>query len=356
MTKILPLILSLSTLLLSLEIPLLKVEKHQFNKSIALNAQVIQLANAEQSISSLVSGHLEKYFVQPAQKVKKGQKVALIESIVLSKMSASYLALKKQLQAMGKNYKATQMLYEKGMVSMQDLNNQEIRKSEINSQLTALESQLQTLGIDAKKLHKATANFILYAHSEGTVSTLRKPLHSSVNTNEPVISIVKNQAYYIKSFLPLEYATKVQIGDKIVVKYDAKNIITHVTQILPKIDEQTQRVVILSSVDQKIHKLFINTYLQSTLYFGATTPLLAVKKSALSFFKNEWVVFVPKGEHEDEDQHKESPYDIEVVKIISQDENYVAIEGLHEGEEYVSEKSYYVKSQILKSSLGEHGH
>jgi len=392
MTKKLLTLLTLGATLFASGIPLEHVKMHNFNKSVALNAQVIQLANAEQSISSLVSGHLEKYYVKPAQKVIKGQKVALLESIVVSKMSANYIALKKQLDAVSKNFKATKDLYTKGMTSMQELNNQEIKKSEINAQLTALESQLNTLGIDASKLKKATANFVLYAHSGGTVSALVKPLHSSVNTDEPVISIVKNQAYYIKSFLPLEYASKVKLGDKIVAEYAGRDIVTYITQILPKVDETTQRVVVLSSVDEKVENLFINSYLKSTVYFGVENRHLAVKKSALSFFNNEWVVFVSNEdehhdeeegahheeesvhmdehgdegtedheEHDGEEEHgghneEEAPYTLEVVKIITQDEDYVAIKGLHEGEEYVSDKAYYVKSMILKGSLGGHGH
>ena len=360
MNKFTLLILSLTTLAFGVEIPLQKVKQYNFNKSVTLNAQVIQLANAEQSITSQIDGHLEKYFVQPAQKVKKGQKVARIKSITLSKMSASYLSLKKQLKAVEKNYKATQMLYAKGMSSMQDLNNQEIRRDEINAQLRTLESQLQTLGIDLNKLKNATADFILYAHSEGRVSALLKPLHSSISTDEAVISIVKDQAYYIKSFLPLEYAQKVKIGNKIMVKYSGKNILTHVTQVLPKVDEVTQRIVVLSSVDEKVENLFINTYLQSTLYFTQSSTHLAVKKSALSFFNNEWIVFVPKKEeheeHEKNEDHQEAPYTLAVVEIITQDEEYAAVLGLHEGEEYVSDKSYYVKSMLLKGTLGEHGH
>lgn len=391
MTKLLLTTLTLAASLLATQVPTQKVELHKFNKSVALNAQVIQLSNAQQSITSLVAGHLEKYYVKPAQKVKEGQKVALIESIVVSKMSADFLALKKQLNAADKNYNATKNLYEKGMTSMQALNNQEIKRSKINAQLTALELQLDTLGIDASSLKVATANFILRAHSAGVVSALLKPLHSSVNVSDSVISIVKNQAYYVKSFLPLEYATKVSIGDKIVVNYGGKDIVTHITQILPKVDEITQRVVVLSSVDEKVESLFLNTYLKSTVYFGDALSHTAVKKTALSFFNNEWVIFVPKMEEEhheeeaghdehseekheesghdenaeeDHDDHEEgehheeheAPYTLAVVKIIAQDDDYVAVEGLKVGEEYVSDKAYYVKSMILKGSLGGHGH
>ena len=111
MNKIL-LLLAVCVALFAEQIPLSKVQKHTFNTSVALNAEVIQLSNAQQSITSLVAGHLEKYFVQPAQRVKKGQKVALIESIVVSKMSADYLALKKQLEASEKNYLSVKIVFD----------------------------------------------------------------------------------------------------------------------------------------------------------------------------------------------------------------------------------------------------
>ncbi len=332
-----------------IKLPIQNTKMHAFKKSIELNAKVIQLSNAQQAITSLVSGHLEKYFVKPAQNVKKGDKIALIESIKVSKMSADYIALKKQLESVSKNYDSIKKLYEKGMTSMQKLNVEAIKKSEISAKLNALQSQLQTLGIATNSLKKATANFYLRSHSSGRVAALLKPLHSSVNTDERVASIVKNQAYYVKSYLPIEYATKVRLGDKIVINYANTEIVTHVTQIMPKLDEKTQRVVVLSSVDQKVKNLFIDIYVKSTLYFGDAKRYVAIKKSALSFFNNEWVVFVPKkGEGNDE-----LPFIPQVVEIITQDDEYVGVKGLNQGQEYVSGESYYVKSALLKSSLGD---
>ncbi|MEN4053092.1 MULTISPECIES: efflux RND transporter periplasmic adaptor subunit [Sulfurimonas] len=358
--KILTVLLTFGAVLFANEavLPTQKATLHSFKKSLALNAKVIQLSNAQQSITSLVSGHLEKYFVKPAEDVKKGDKIALIESIELSRMSAEYIALKKQYASAEKNYESVKKLYEKGMSSMAQLNAELIKKSNIAAQLTTLQSQLETLGIDTQKLHKATSNFILYAHSDGRVAALLKPLHSSVSTDEAVVSIVKNQAYYIKSYLPLEYATKVQAGDKIVVDYAGKKLTSHITQIMPKVDATTQRVIVLSSVDEPTQRLFLGVYLKATLYFAQADSFVAVKKSALSFFQNEWVVFVPskEDEHGEDEEHHEVPYSLKVVQIIASDENYVGVLGLREGEEYVSDKSYYTKSLLLKSSLGEHGH
>lgn len=343
-------ILLLASSLFSMEIPTKHADKRAFGKSIQLNSQVIQLSNAGQSVTSLVRGHLEKYYVEPGQKIKTGQRIALIESILVSKMTANFIALKKQYFALENNYLASKKLYKNGMVSMQEVNNQSIQKDAILADINSLKSQLKTLNIDADKLKKTTPNFTLYAHSDGRVSELLQALHTVILVDEAIVTIVKEQAFYIKSFVPLAFASDVKIGQKMTVNYNKRNIITHVTQVLPSVDEKTQRIVILSSVDEKADDLFINSYVQSTLYFSSKKEYVAVEKSALSFFNNEWVVFIAT------DEEHESPYETRVVVIVASDEKFVGINGLEVGEEYVSDKSYYVKSMMLKSSLGEHGH
>jgi len=386
---LLPLTLLLTTLY-SVEIPTEHAKLQKFGKAVALNAQVVQLSNAKQNIMSMVGGHIEKYYVKPAQKVKKGDKVALIESIMLSKMTAEYISLQEQYRALNKNYESTKKLYDKGMTSQQELNNQSIKRDAMRSQINALRSQLNTMGIRTKGLKRASSNYILYAHSDGKVAEILQPLHSVINEETPIVTIVKRSDSYIKSFLPLEYASKVKVGQRVVVKYGKNELMSHVTQIMPEVDQTTQRIVILSSIDDKTVELFINAYVGATLYFDATEQFVAVKKSALSFFNNEWVVFIAKAEeheegededhdekehgehegeaHEDDDHEEEAhgehgeheehevPYEVRVIEIIVEDENYAAVKGIEVGEEYVSAKSYYVKSMMLKSSLGEHGH
>ncbi len=332
----------------AVEIPTAKATKRAFFKNVELNAQIIQLPNAKQSIMSQVSGHIEKYFVKAGQKVKRGQKVVLIESITISKMTSNYISQKKQLIAQEKNYKATLALYKKGMTSLQALNRESITKDGLLAKLNALKSQLSTLGIKTSQLERASANFILYAHSDGIVSQILQPAHSSISQNTQIISLVKDKAYYLKSFLPLEYASKIKIGQKIVMHENGKNIISHVTEILPNVDATTQRIVLLSSIDEKVQNLYINAYTSATLYFGASKSFVCVKKSALSFFDNEWVVFVPT-----DGQGDENPYEIRVVEPVIADESFVGVKGIEEGEEYVSGKSYYVKSMLLKSSMGD---
>ena len=400
MNKILLSYLLILSVILADEIPIEKTTQRAFGKNVVLNSKIIQLSNAKQSIMSLVSGHIEHYYVKLGQKVQRGDKIAQIESILLSKMTAEYISLKKQFISLEKNYKAVHSLYKKGMASIQSINSQKMRKNEMLAKISALSSQLETLGINTKTLKKASANYILYAHSSGTVSQILQPLHGVVNENTPIVSIIKPKEFYIKSYLLLKYDSLVKIGQKLTIHYQNREIVTYIEQILPQLDEETQQIVLLSSLsqtDESQNRFYINTYLTSTLYFNKDKSYIAIKKFALSFFKNEWVVFVPKEEehHEEGEEHKEDekeeaghhdgdheeheegeeehhegeghgghgeheenevPYEVKVIEIITSDDEYVAIKGLDEDEEYVSDKSYYVKSLLLKSSLGGHGH
>jgi hypothetical protein len=101
----------------------------------------------------------------------------------------------------------------------------------------------------------------------------------------------------------------------------------------------------------KIKGIFIDSYLPMSIYIGDTKRYTAIRKSALSFYKNEWVVFVPKRD-DDGDTH----YEARVIKVVTSDSEYVGVLGIDIGELYVSDKSWYIKSMLLKSKLGEHGH
>ena len=373
-------LLTLTLTLFAEEIPLDTVKMHPFAKRIEANAQIIQLVNARQAVMSLVEGHIEKYFVKAGEKVTLHQKIALIDSISLSRMTSEYLSLKKQFAARNKNYLATRTLYKKGLASLEKLNEQSSAKDALLSRLNTLRTQLETLGIDTHTLSKPTSSYILRAHSSGIVANILQPLHAVVSPETKIVEIVKEQSFFLKSFVPLKYAREIRQARDITLHYLGEEIPSHITQILPNVDEHTQRIVVLSSIENNQSDLFNGAFVAATLYIPPMQNLPAVKKSALSFFNNEWVVFVPKHqtdhheeetdhdteahEGEDEEDHDEHehetdetvPYEARIVKIITEDDRFVAIEGLEAGETYVSDKSYYIKSMLLKSALGGHGH
>ncbi len=377
-------------------------------KIIQTNAQITQLSDQKQEVVSRLSGHIESYFVKTGEEVKDGDKVALIESMELSKMSAEYLALLQQAKAAKTQLITAKKLYKKGLTSQNELSKQIIALEEILAKQNALASQLRSLGIKPSKLTEATDQFTLYAHADGVVGKILAPLHTNVDKQTPLMTLVNQSGYYAVAYLGVNDAMK--ITDKTTGWIDVadKKYACHFVQLLPQIDEETQRAKVLFQIENSPKNLLLGAYTEMEISLEPYANVLMVKKSALTLFQGEWIVFIEthhdgheedeakhkeesehdhkshKDEHEEHsydtleveheehghdmheeeheghghDEHKEveSPYTPKVVKIIAYSGDDVAIEGIDRDDEYVSEGVYFVKSMMLKSSLGGHGH
>ncbi len=340
----------------SSEIKLENAEIREFGKTVELNSKVIQLPSSKQSLMALLDGRIVKYYVKEGDLVKKGDKIALIQSIELSKMSAEYLALKEQLKSIEENYDGNLILNKKDIVSKQELNLVNIQRKDIYAKLETITSQLKTLDIEVKDIKNTISEYTLFAYNSGIVSSLLKTEYSAVLKDTEIVSIVKEKSFYLKSYIPITYYEYLKLGQKISTNFNGKNIITYIEKILPELDEMTQRIIVLSRIDDEQIKLYSNLYLGSTLYYETDKKYISVRKSAITFMNNEWVIFIPNEEETSHTEDKEQEFKSLDIKIIQENDEYVAVEGIEENQKYVRDEPYKVKSLVLKSSLGEHGH
>ncbi len=369
----------------------IKLEKAQLKplgKIVTTNAKVTQLSNQKQQIVSILGGHIENYFVESGAKVKKGNKVALIQSMELSKMTAEYIALSKQIEAARYDLDTAEKLYQKGVGSRQEKNAKLIALQEIKSKRNTLRSQLKALDIDPDRLKEATDALILIAHADGIVGELLVPLHSTVDAQTPLITLVQQSGYYALAYLSVDDAMKVTPKSKGRITLAGERYPCTFIQLLPEVDSETQRAQVLFWIENDPKKLLLGAFAEIEILLPPYRESVMVRQGALTLFNGEWVVFIPQEEehhnaesqsdHREEEHHKEeagrdeadhkeeddhghesdetAPYLPQVVKIIAYSGEDVAVEGIKAGETYVSDGVYFIKSMILKSSLGEHGH
>ena len=350
-------------------------------KVIRTNAEITQLSDQKQQIVSRLPGHIENYFVKPGSHVNKGMKVAELTSIALSKMTAEYLALKVQERAAASQRKTAEILYKKGLGSRNELNNKIVSLERIRGKRNALAASLRSLGIDPEALKAPTDRLILKAHAEGTVGRILVPLHANVDAQTPILRIVKSRGYYAVAYMKIEDALKVDDQSKATVTLMNKHFSASFIQLYPQVDEETQRAKVLFSLKGETGKLLLGAFVPIQVEIAPFIKAVTLKRSALTLFQGEWVVFVPKAddqedEHKAAEHHKEDeaedeghegeehhhdeahevPYAPRVVEILAYSGDRVALKGIEAGEAYVSEGVYFVKSLLLKSSLVEHGH
>ncbi len=109
---------------------------------------------------TLLDGRIKEYFVKVGEKIEKGQKIALIESIELSEMTSEYVSLKRQYVSLNQNYNANKKLYKKGIVSLETLNTVSIQRNEMLAKIETLKSQLKTLGLNPKNINSTSSKYI----------------------------------------------------------------------------------------------------------------------------------------------------------------------------------------------------
>jgi len=333
---------------------------------LSTNAKITQLSNQQQEIVSILGGHIESYYVKQGAEVKSGDRVVLIKSLELSKMTAEYLSLKKQIEASQLDLNTAQELYQKGVGSKQERNSRVISLQEIKSKKNTLISQLKALGISTDDLNATTDELILYAHADGVVSELLVPLHSTVNAQTPLIRLVNQSGYYAVAYLSVDRAMQIDSHIEGWLTLAKQRYRCSFVQLLPKVDPITQQAQILFKIDDDPKKLLLGAYAQIDISIPPYREAVMIKRSALSLFDGEWVIFLPledeahedadHTEHKDHDEHDEVPYTPQVVQIIDYSGESVAVEGVSSGVEYVSSGVYFVKSMLLRSSLGGHGH
>ncbi|WP_457594284.1 efflux RND transporter periplasmic adaptor subunit [Hydrogenimonas sp.] len=370
-----------------------------FGKQLHVNAKIVQLSNQRQQIVSRLGGHLEKYYVEPGKKVKKGDKIAQIQSLELSRMSAEFIALGKKLEAARARLESTESLYKKGLASGHDLNREQIALASIEAERNAVASQLASLDIDTASLKKPTDTLVIRAHADGLVSRLLVPLHTNLSAQTPIISLVQSSGYYAIAYIGVAEALKMPKKVEGRLKIDGIGFKCRYLYLLPKVDEETQRAQMLFWIESEQQPLLLNAFAEMEINLPPFETYVAVKRTALTMFEGEWVVFTPAheeeehgaheeheehgehegheehGEHEEHGQHEEhgdheeheghgehgehaeeSPYQIKVVEPITGFGGYVAVKGIEPQEAYVADGVYFVKSLLLKSRLGGHGH
>jgi len=360
------------------EIKIEQTKHTKLGKIIEVNAKIIQLSNQKQQIVSRLGGHLEEYFVKSGERVKKGQKIARIKSLELSNMSASYFSLKKRLKVAQQRVDNANKLYKKGLGSLQELSSEELALSNIEAKLNALRSQLNSLEIELKN---TTDSYIIKAHADGKIENLLVTSHANLDAQTPIVSLVGDSGYYAEAYLPVSDSLKNMKDLKANLILGEKNYNCKFVSLLPFVDELTGQAKMIFWIESGNDMLLLNSFAKMQIEMGEKKDVIVIKKSALSMFDGEWVVFVPIEEeehlkdekhdehenhmdHDKEDEHdhhkhgehEEVSFGLKVVEVVETYADVVAVRGLKEGEEYVSDGVYFVKSMLLKSKLGGHGH
>lgn len=179
------------------------IEQKQLTASIRANG-VLRVPNQNKaSINSIYSGIVKSLFVQPGDVVKKGAVIATIANPDFIIAQEEYLGIQPKIILADLEYNRQKELNEGNAGALKNLQAAQSTLNALKTRKSALEQQIQLMGINPLMLsnNKLISTLSLHAPIGGIVSNVGVKMGSYVNLNTIVADIVDNSQLHLDLFL-----------------------------------------------------------------------------------------------------------------------------------------------------------
>ena len=284
-----------------------------------------------QAVFSPVSGLIKQLFVKEGDKVKKGQKVALIYSPEIIQLKSKLYIAKVNLENAKNVYEREKQLYENKVIPYTRYFNAMVNYENAKGKVKALENTIKAYG-------EIENNYIvLRAQIDGYVAKQDVILGDSVNLNKRVFKIHSHEKLWVIAFVPVKDISlftkdkKVKIISPLGTSYGKVDFISH--SVDPDTRRNQIRIIADNSKDTLKPNMFVDVLLTVKL-----PEKLYIPASAVVYQEDKIVAFV----EEDGYFH---PVDIKIGKRVG--EYYQVLEGLKEGQKVVVNGTVHLKAKFF---------
>ncbi len=127
-------------------------EQKVIRANVYLNGKVVTMPNYRASVSSDISGKVEKIFVREGSFVKKGQTLMTLRSMALIELQNEYLEAKSERDFLEIEFKRQEELIKNNIGALAEFQTTNARFKAAESKENALKAKLRLIGIDADQL------------------------------------------------------------------------------------------------------------------------------------------------------------------------------------------------------------
>ena len=256
-----------------------KVEEQKVQRPITL------VGNSEPSkrslIASEISGLVESFPVKEGDYIKKGDVLAIFETKPLEIRLREAKASKREAQARyelaQKNYQRFQELKNKGIASIQQLQDMESEQKAWSAKTSQLQAQIDRYEYDLDKA-KIVAPF------SGYVTNERTEVGQWIDEGGPVVELIDIDTVEITVDAPERYISQIKLDDKATVNFDALPDVTlegMVSSIVPQADKAARTFPVKIVIDNKDHIIKSGMVARVSFLIGEPSLVKLVPKDAI---------------------------------------------------------------------------
>ncbi len=307
----------------------------------------------ETPVISLVAGIVRSVSAELGQNVRRGQRVAVVFSNELADAQSRYLTAVAVLDEHHRHHMRTAKLVEIGAASRQELEMATSQLSDAESNLANLRQKLMLLGLSAqridalKSVSQISSEVAVNAPNSGTITSRTVNPGEVIEANKELMRVTDLSTVWVVGQVYEKDLATVRVGSGANVSSDAypgQLFRGRVTYVDPKIDPATRtaQVRIELANPRQIFKIgmFVNVAFGALGVAEKTMPM--VSKDAVQTINNQQIVFVA--------TEKPNEFLVRPVRVGTETNGfYPVIEGLHPRERVVTQGSFLLRAEWLKT-------
>jgi membrane fusion protein, heavy metal efflux system len=369
-------------------ITVVPVRSHQLSSKLEFSSTVEAPTEHSGIVTSVMHGVVTRVLADLGDSVKAGQVLCYISSPDISEAQSCYLTAVAKVQEARAQLQQTKMrvglakadvereklLYKEGISSLKDLQSAQAKEATVNSELAAAtalvtaelshqasaRARLTSLGLSTKSLNDQSISYELPLKSPITGVVVQRtvapgqsvgPVVSGISPTDPhsnvftiadlakvwvMLEVPQAEVSRLKLDTPVEFRTEVA-PDRV---FEGR-----VTRLGQNFDAYSRTVAVRTEIPNPNMVLKPGMLILATVMLdGAGRNVLSVPVNAVQQIDNQDLVFLKVAEH---------TYRKCVVTLGRRTQEFVELlGGLKPGQEIVSDGSFFLKSEAVKTTLG----
>lgn len=329
------------------------VRRREISQTLECNGEIAYDANHYARVSSRVAGVVQSVAKDVGAMVQQGDVLAVVDSAELAFAKAEYLQANETLKLWEQNHDATHALVEKGIAGSQEDLAAENKLAEAKIQSSKASQQLRVLGLSLEQIealagsHDTSPLLALTAPFAGEIVERSAVMGETVDSTKPLFSVADTGTMWATLDVYEKDISLVRVGQPVIVQVDGlrgESFAGEIAWISRQIDPKTRTLHVRADLSNESGQLRANMFGRATITLRDREPLLAVPKSAVQWDGCCNVAFV---------KITDTAYQPRKLLLGADAGDYFAVRGgLSEGDTIVTQGSFMLKTEIMKSSIG----
>ena len=309
-------------------------------------------------VVSLVGGILRRVTAELGQNVSRGQTMAVVFSDELAMAQSRYLNLLAELDEHHKHHLRTVRLVEIGAASREELEQATTKLRSAESEIASQRQRLILLGLSESRIERlktpaqVSSEVSLPAPVSGTVISRAVNPGEVIQADKEILRIADLSSVWVMGQVYEKDLGKVVVGSGASITSDAypgrvfRGRVSYVDPTLDPATRTAQARIEMANPGQALKiGMFVNVAFAALGGTESTTPV--IPKSAVQNIKDQQVVFVETG--------TPNTYAMRPVKLGPEvNGQYPVLEGLTVGERIVTDGSFLLRAEWLKTGATHH--